>query len=162
MLDNGSKVENDATKISDLSNNQSKNSNGLTIITKSDIHHLAINKNDKEIKEYLVLLYFNMFSPWEPELLMDVFMLTEYQQDYDIIKYMNEGCVQTIFIDPQKYPVCTKFNGEGYSLLCKELATSAINQGYQMARNGFYVVGGLTANRFQCSICIQYKGDMKC
>ena len=41
MLDNDSKEENDATKISDSSKNQIKNSNGLTIMTKTQryIHH---------------------------------------------------------------------------------------------------------------------------
>ena len=38
------KEENDSKKILDSSKNQSKNSNGLTITTKTqrDIHHLAI------------------------------------------------------------------------------------------------------------------------
>ena len=31
-----------------------------------------------------------------------------------------------------------------------------------VVRNGFYVVGSLTANRFSCSRCIQYKGGFKC
>ena len=54
-------------KISDSSEIQSKNSNGLTIMTKTqrDFDRLAINKNDKEIKEYIDTLCFNMFSPWE-------------------------------------------------------------------------------------------------
>ena len=41
LLENNSKEENDATKISDSSKNQSKNSNGLTITTKiqKDINH---------------------------------------------------------------------------------------------------------------------------
>ena len=103
-----------------------------------------------------------MFSPWKPKLLMDVFILTEHMENYDIIKHVNEDCVHTIYFDPQKYPVRNKFKGEGYSLLCKDLATSSINHGYQIVRNGFYVVGGSTANRFSCSRCIQYKGDIKC
>ena len=74
---------------------------------------------------------------------------------------MNEDCVHTIYFDPQKCPVCNKFKGEGYSLLCKDLVTSAINHSYQIVKNGFYVVGGLTANRFSCSRCIQYK-NIKC
>ena len=80
MLENNSKEEVDATKISDSSKNPSQDLNGLTIMTKAqrDIHHLAINKNDKEIKEYIDSLCINMFSPWEPKLLMDVFILTEH------------------------------------------------------------------------------------
>ena len=80
MLDKDSKEENDATQILDSSNNQSKNSNGLTIMTKTqiDIHNLAINKNYKEIKEYIDSLCINMFSPWERKLLMDVYILTEH------------------------------------------------------------------------------------
>ena len=97
-----------------------------------------------------------MFSPWEPKLLMDVFILT------DIIKHVSGDCVHKIYFDPQKYPVCNKFKAEGYSLLCKDLATSAINHGYQIVRNSFYVVGSLTAYRFFCGRCIQYKGDIKC
>ena len=46
--------------------------------TQRDIHHLATNKNDKEIKEYIDSLYIDMFSPWEPKLLMDVFILIEH------------------------------------------------------------------------------------
>ena len=42
-----------------------------------DIHHLAINKNDKEIKEYIDSLFFNMMSSWAHKLLMDEFILTE-------------------------------------------------------------------------------------
>ena len=61
---------------------------------------------------------------------------------------MNEDCVHTIYFDLQKYRVCNRFNGEDYSLLCKDLATFAINQGYQIVRNGFYVVGGLSAKNF--------------
>ena len=93
--------------------------------------------------------------------MIDVFILTEPWQNYDIIKHVNEDCVHTINFDPRKYPVCNKFNGESYSLLCKDLATSAINQEYQIVRNGFYVVGGLNTNKFSGSRCNQYKGDIK-
>ena len=79
-------------------------------------------------------------------------------KDNDMIEYMDED---TLYIDPQKYPVCNKFKGEGYSLLCKDLVTSAINQGNKIVRNYFYVVDSLTANRFSCSRCIQWKGDIK-
>ena len=61
--------------------------------TQRNIHHLAINKNDKEIKEYTDFLCFDMLSLWEPKLLMDVFILTKHQQDYNIIKRIYEDCV---------------------------------------------------------------------
>ena len=79
MLDNNSKGENDLAKISDSSKNQSKNSNGFTITTKTqkDSHPVAIDKNDKEIKEYIDYLCIDLFTPWEPKLLMYVFILTE-------------------------------------------------------------------------------------
>ena len=66
-----------STKISDSSKNQSKNSNGVTIMTNTqrDLHHLAINKNDKKIKEYNDYLCFDIFLPWEPKLLR---ILIEY------------------------------------------------------------------------------------
>ena len=82
---------------------------------------------------------------------MDVIILIEHQHDYDIIKHVNKDCV-----------TYNKFKGDGYSLLWKDLATSAINHGYQIIKNGFYIVGSLTANRFSCSRCVQYKGDIKC
>ena len=137
LLDNNSKEENDTTKMSNSSKNQSKNSNGFTIITKAqrDIYHLA-NKNDKEIKQYIDSLCFDMFSSWEPKLLMDAFILTEHWQIYYIINHVNEDCVHTKYFDHQKYLVCNEFKGEGYSLLCKDLATSAINHGYQIVING--------------------------
>ena len=133
MLGNNFNEENDSTKMLDSSKNQSKNLNGLTITSKTqrDIHRLAINKNDKEIKQYFDSLYIDMFTPWEPKLLMNVFIWTEHQQNYGIIKHVNKDCVHNIYFDPQKYPVCNKFKGKGYSLLCKDSATSAINHGYQ-------------------------------
>ena len=80
MLDNNSNEENDLTKISDSSKNQSKNSNGFIIMTKTqrDIHHLAINENDEEIKEYIESLCINMYSSWKSKLLMDAFILIEH------------------------------------------------------------------------------------
>ena len=85
-----------------------------------------------------------------------------HPQNYDIIKHVNKDCVHTIYFDPQKYPICNKFKGDDYSLLCKDLATSAINHGNQIVKNGFYIVSSLTANRISSSRCIQYKGDIKC
>ena len=64
-----------------------------------------------------------------------------------MIKHVNEDCVHTIYFDPQKYLVCNKFNGECSSFLCKDLATSATNHGYQIVRNGFYIISGLITNR---------------
>ena len=93
---------------------------------------------------------------------MDVFILAEHCLDYDMIKHVIEDCVYTIYFDPQKYLVCNQYNGGCYSLLCKDFITSVINQSYQIVRNGFYVGNGLTTNRFLCSRCIQYKGDIKC
>ena len=61
---------------------------------------------------------------------------------------MNKDYVHTIYFDPQKHPVCNKFKGEGYSLLSKDLISSAINHGYQIVKNDLYIVGDLTANRF--------------
>ena len=43
--------------------------------TQRDIHHLAINKNDIEIKKYIDSLCIDMFSSWRPKLLMDIFIL---------------------------------------------------------------------------------------
>ena len=45
------------------------------------IHQLAINKNDKKIKEYIDSLCIDMFSPKQPKLLMDVFILTAHWQN---------------------------------------------------------------------------------
>ena len=103
-----------------------------------------------------------MITPWERKLLMDVFILTEHQYNYDIIKHANKDCVHNIYFDPKKYPVCNKFKGDIHSLRSKDLATSTINYGYKIEKNGFYNVGGLTANRFSHSRCIKCKGDIKC
>ena len=91
---------------------------------------------------------------------MDIFILTQRHASYDIIKHVNQDCLHRIYFDPQKYPVSNQFQGDGYYLLCKDLVTTAIKQGYQIFNNGFYPVGGLTVNRFSCSRCRQYKGNI--
>ena len=109
--------------------------------------------------EYIDSVCSDMFSPWVPKLLMDVFILSQHHENYNIIKHVNQDCLHRIYFDPQKYNITNQFQGEGYDLLCKDLATSAIKEGYQIVKNGFYLVSGLTANRFSCSRCIQYKGN---
>ena len=85
---------------------------------------------------------------------MNFFILTEHHEGYDIIKHVNQNCLHRVYFDPQKYPVSNQFQGNGYDLFREDLATSAIRQGYQIVKNGFYPVDGLTANKFSCSRCI--------
>ena len=86
------------TKISDSSNNQTKNLNGITITNKEqrDFYPLDINKNDKEIKNYIDSLDFDKFSPWEPKLFMNVFKLAEHQKDY--CPMLKIGWRKTLFL----------------------------------------------------------------
>ena len=46
-----------------------------------------------------------IFSSWVPKILIDFFILTQYQEIYDVIKHVNEDFLHTIYIDPQTYPV---------------------------------------------------------
>ena len=93
-------------------------------------------------------------------------MTSQLDQIFDYSRPSNElsddnelDLQQILMEEARQHPVYNKFNREDYSLLCKDLAISAINQGYQIVRNGFYV-DILTINRFLCSRCIQYKGDI--
>ena len=80
---------------------------------------------------------------------MDVFILTQHHEDYDIIKHINEDCLHMLYFDPQKYPVAKQFQGNENGLLCNDLVASAIKQGYQIVKNDFYLVGGLTVNMIE-------------
>ena len=123
--------------------------------------NFPFSNNDRKLKEYIDSVCSEMISPWVPKLLMDVFILTQYYEGQDIIKVTNKDCLHRVYFDPQKYPISNQFQGNGYDLLYKDLATSAIKQGYQIVQKGFYPVGGLTTNRFSCNRCIQYKGNIK-
>ena len=87
-----------------------------------------------------------MFSPWVPKLLIDIFILTQHHEGYDIIKHVNQDCLHRVNFDPQKYPVSNQFQGDEYDLLCKDLSTSAIKQGYQIVKNGFITICFLVAD----------------
>ena len=115
----------------------------------SNFHY---NKNDRKFIEYIDSV---MFSPWVLKLLMDFFILTHHHERYAIIKHINQDFSHRVCSNPQKYPVSNQFQGNGYDLFCKDLATSAIKQGYQIVKNGFYFVGSLTGNRLSCSQCIK-------
>ena len=119
-----------------------------------------LNNNNRKLMEYVDLVCSEMISLWLPKLLMDIIILVQHYKDYNIIKNINEDCLQRVYFEPQKYPVSNQFQGHGYALLCKVLATSAMKQGYQIVKTGLYVVRGLTINRISCSRCIQYKGNM--
>ena len=79
---------------------------------------------------------------------------------------MYKDCVQTIYCDPRKYPVCNKFKGEDYSLLCNDLATSAINHGYQIVKNGFMLlavlplIGFLVADSFNIKVTLNIDNEL--
>ena len=92
-----------------------------------------------------------------PKLLMDILILTQHYKGYDIIKHINQDCLHRVYFDPKN---TLYFKGMKNDLLCKDLATSAIIQIYQIVKNVFYSVSSLTANRFSCSRCIWYKGNI--
>ena len=45
--------------------------------------------NDKNQKEFIDSVCSEMLSPWEPKLLMDVFILAKHHKDYNVIKHVN-------------------------------------------------------------------------
>ena len=71
--------------------------------------NFPFNKNDRKLMEYIDSVCSEMFSPWVPKLLMDVFILTQHYEGYDIIKHVNQDCLHRVYFDPQKYPVSNQF-----------------------------------------------------
>ena len=93
-----------------------------------------------------------------PKLLIDVCILSQKYKDYNIIKHINE---EIFYFDPSKYSVKDLYDGDGYSLLCNNITTTAIKDGYHIIRNGYYSIRGLTAQRIACIMCVPYKGNVK-
>ena len=75
------------------------------------------NKNDINLMEYIDSVCSEIFSLWGPKLFMDIFILTQHHEDYDIIKHVNQYYLHRVYFDPQKYPVSNQFQGDGYDLL---------------------------------------------
>ena len=53
------------------------------------------------------------------------------------------------------------YNGDVYSVLCKNIATTALKDGYHIIRSGYYTICGSTAQSVSCNRCVPYKGDVK-
>ena len=68
---------------------------------------------------------------------MDVCILSQKCKDYNIIKHINEEISYIIYFYPSKYPVKDGYDGDGYTLLCNNIATTAIKDGYHIIRNGY-------------------------
>ena len=51
----------------------------------------------------------------------------------------------TICFDPSKYLVEDWYDRDGYSLLCNDIATIAIKEGYDTIRNEYYNICNWTA-----------------
>ena len=66
--------------------------NGLTKNIDADKvpDDISIHRDKFKIKEYIDSYSMDMFAPWEPKLLMDVFILSQKCKDYNIIKHINE------------------------------------------------------------------------
>ena len=139
-----------------LQNTYTNNAKAI-LVSKNHIIH----QNDSKIREYIDSVCVDMFSSWEPKLLMDVYILSQKCKDYNIIKHINEDISYFIYFDPSKYLVKDGYDGDGYALLCNDIATTAIKEGFHIIRNGYYNIRGSTAQRFSCNRCVLYKGDVK-
>ena len=64
--------------------------------------NFPFNNNDGKLMECIDSVDSEMFSPWVPKLLMDVFILTQHYEGYDIIKHENEDCLHRAYFDSQK------------------------------------------------------------
>ena len=53
------------------------------------------------------------------------------------------------------------YDGDGYSLLCNDIAITAIKDGCHIIRNGYYTIRSATAQGFSYNMCVPYKGDVK-
>ena len=77
------------------------------------------------------------------------------------MKHINEDISYVIYFDPSKYSVKDGYDGDWYSLLCNNIATTAIQDGYHIIKNEYYSICSSTAQRCSCNRCVPYKGDMK-
>ena len=102
-----------------------------------------------------------MFAPWEPKLFIDVSILSQKCKNYNIIKHINEEILHIIYFDPAKYSAKDEYNRYGYSLLCSDIATTAIKDGSHIIKNEYYTIHGSSAKRFSCNMCVPHKGDVK-
>ena len=87
----------------------------------------------------------DMCAPWEPKLLMDICILAQKCKDYDIIKNINEEKSYIIYFHPSKHSVKDGYDGDRCSLLCNNIATKALNNGYHIIRNVYYTICSSTA-----------------
>ena len=107
--------------------------NGSTKNLDSEIvpGELSIHHNDFKITEYIDSVCMDIFAPWEPYLI-----------DYSIIKHINEEISYIIYFTSSKYSVKDGYDGDGYSLLCNNIATTALKNGYCLIINGYYPICG--------------------
>ena len=80
---------------------------------------------DSNMKNYIDSTYSDMFSPWQPKFWLDVFILTEYQKFYNIIKVVLEN-ISTKFKLLLQNILFYKYQEDFYSLFCTDFVTSAI------------------------------------
>ena len=73
--------------------------------------NFPFKKNDMNLMEYINSVCSETFSPLVPNLLMDVFILTQHHEGYDIIKHFNQDCLHRVYFNPQKYLFSTNFKG---------------------------------------------------
>ena len=102
----------------------------------------------------------DIFASWEPKLSIDVCILSHRCKDCNIIKHINKDLSFIIYFDPSKCLDKDGYDG-GSSLLCNDITTSALKDGYLIIRYGYYTIRDPTAQRFSYNRCVPYKGDMK-
>ena len=71
---------------------------------------------------------------------MDVCILSQKCEDYNVIKHINEDMSCIIYFDQSKHLVKDRYDGDGNSLLFKDITTLSIEKEYHIMQNGYYAV----------------------
>ena len=74
-------------KVLENKDNDNKKKDFTIMSSKEQIDsNFPCNNNDMNLMKYMDSVCSEIFSPWVPKLLMEVFILTQHHEDYSIIK----------------------------------------------------------------------------
>ena len=128
---------------------------------------------EADLKAFIQHRYDQLFTAWRCFIPFPAYVQDTFVSDCDILQYVGRKAyknqLSSVRFCPIKYPVKQGFDGKAFKELSIDIGRAAIDNGFQIAKNGNYPFTPnnskqkvkLTAKRFSCVHNSTYRGNAK-
>ena len=137
------------------------------------LNSFIMASTEADLKAFIQHRYDQLFTAWRCFIPFPAYVQDTFVSDCDILQYVGRKAyknqLSSVRFCPIKYPVKQGFDGKAFKELSIDIGRAAIDNGFQIAKNGNYPFTPnnskqkvkLTAKRFSCVHNSTYRGNAK-